>query len=99
MAPSREIMPDDLPTEILSQVSQETSLIEDDWERALSRWVERELNRHEAPILDSVMPSFETVVIKAALAATRGRRQEAAKLLGWGRNTLTRKINELQLDL
>ena len=99
MAPSREIMPDDLPTEILSQVSQETSLIEDDWERALSRWVERELNRHEAPILDSVMPRFETVVIKAALAATRGRRQEAAKLLGWGRNTLTRKINELQLDL
>ena len=44
------------------------------------------------------MPAFERVVIKSALSYSGGRRQDAAKLLGWGRNTLTRKIKELGMD-
>jgi two-component system nitrogen regulation response regulator GlnG len=44
------------------------------------------------------MPRFETAMIEVALAHTRGRRGEAAELLGWGRNTLTRKIKELELE-
>jgi two-component system nitrogen regulation response regulator GlnG len=45
------------------------------------------------------MPKFESVLITCALGRTGGRRQEAARLLGWGRNTLTRKIKELGLDV
>ncbi len=44
------------------------------------------------------MPSFERVLIRAALEQTGGHRQDAARLLGWGRNTLTRKIKELRMD-
>ena len=51
-----------------------------------------------APLLDEAMPEFERTVIREALKATRGGRQEAAKLLGWGRNTLTRKLKELGMD-
>jgi two-component system nitrogen regulation response regulator GlnG len=51
------------------------------------------------PILDEAVPRFERVMIRVALAQTRGRRQDAARLLGWGRNTLTRKIKELDLDV
>ncbi|MEE2983700.1 MAG: helix-turn-helix domain-containing protein, partial [Pseudomonadota bacterium] len=40
-----------------------------------------------------------SAMIRVALNTTRGRRQEAARLLGWGRNTLTRKIKELELDV
>ena len=48
-----------------------------------------------APLLDDAMPEFERTLLREALKATRGGRQEAAKLLGWGRNTLTRKLKEL----
>jgi len=44
------------------------------------------------------LPTFERILIQAALEHTGGRRQEAAKLLGWGRNTLTRKIKDLNMD-
>jgi two-component system nitrogen regulation response regulator GlnG len=44
------------------------------------------------------MPEFERAVIREALKATHGGRQEAARLLGWGRNTLTRKLRELGMD-
>ena len=53
----------------------------------------------DGALLDEAIPKFETILIKCALGRTGGRRQEAAKLLGWGRNTLTRKIKELALDL
>ncbi|HIC34551.1 MAG TPA: nitrogen regulation protein NR(I), partial [Gammaproteobacteria bacterium] len=46
-------------------------------------------------VLSTAIPSFERVLIKTALAHTNGRKREAAKLLGWGRNTLTRKLSEL----
>ena len=52
----------------------------------------------DGALLDDAIPKFETILIKCALGRTGGRRQEAAKLLGWGRNTLTRKIKELALD-
>jgi len=51
-------------------------------------------------LLDAAVPRFEQVMIETALNASGGRRQDAARLLGWGRNTLTRKIKEhgLQFD-
>jgi two-component system nitrogen regulation response regulator GlnG len=48
-------------------------------------------------LLTDALPEFETVMIEAARRQAAGKRQEAARLLGWGRNTLTRKIKELRL--
>ncbi len=56
------------------------------------------LAKGENRVLDQIMPAFERTVIERALAHTGGKRIEAAELLGWGRNTLTRKIQELGMD-
>jgi two-component system nitrogen regulation response regulator GlnG len=70
-----------------------------DWTRSLAAWAEKQLSsRSAAPLLDAALPEFEKTLIQIALSQTNGHRQEAAKLLGWGRNTLTRKMKALQLD-
>ena len=69
------------------------------WETVFRRWVRQSLKQGHESILDTAMPAFEQILIQTALEHTGGRRQEAARLLGWGRNTLTRKIKELQLDI
>ena len=48
--------------------------------------------------VDAALPEFERTLIRVALARSEGRRQDAAKVLGWGRNTLTRKMRELGID-
>lgn len=95
MASSNEIRMQDLPAEMLKDemAVEETA----DWQALLSDWADRELSKGENAILDSALPQFEAIMIKAAMRKTGGKRQEAAKLLGWGRNTLTRKIQELGL--
>ena len=98
MAPSREITTDDLPREIVAELDHDESGAPG-WEQALKQWAEQQIGRSERPLLDEALPAFETTMIHVALAATCGRRQDAAKLLGWGRNTLTRKIKELSLDV
>ncbi|MEM7542104.1 MAG: nitrogen regulation protein NR(I) [Pseudomonadota bacterium] len=100
MAPTQEIDLEDLPEEIRS-TSDEAHAGNglEDWETALRRWAERRALESTSPILTDALPRFEKTMIRVALARTRGRRQEAAKLLGWGRNTLTRKIKDLNLDV
>jgi two-component system nitrogen regulation response regulator GlnG len=49
-------------------------------------------------LLDDAVPEFERTLLREALKATRGGRQDAARLLGWGRNTLTRKLKELGME-
>jgi len=49
-------------------------------------------------LLDAAVPDFERTLIRVALAHSQGRRQDAARRLGWGRNTLTRKMRELGMD-
>ncbi len=66
-----------------------------DWHQRLHDWAAAELAAGHSAILDTAVPLFERTMIETALAATHGQRQEAAKRLGWGRNTLTRKIKEL----
>jgi two-component system nitrogen regulation response regulator GlnG len=69
------------------------------WTIALARWAEQELGGESPqPLLSRALPAMERVLIRTVLAHTDGKRQEAAQLLGWGRNTLTRKIKELGLD-
>ena len=58
----------------------------------------KKLKNGEMKILDIATPMFERTLINAALQQTRGRKRHAAELLGWGRNTLTRKLKELGMD-
>ena len=68
------------------------------WFEALHAWADTEFASGRSGLLDEAMPRFERTLIESALAATKGQRQEAARRLGWGRNTLTRKIQELGMD-
>jgi two-component system nitrogen regulation response regulator GlnG len=68
------------------------------WSHALASWAQSRLLSGGAPLLDDAMPEFERTLIREALKVTQGGRQEAARLLGWGRNTLTRKLKELGME-
>jgi two-component system nitrogen regulation response regulator GlnG len=98
MGSGREIQILDLPTEMLEQPPVADTQV-DSWETALRRWAEHQLAQGSKQILDSALPQFERTLLQVALEKTGGRKQDAAKLLGWGRNTLTRKLKELNLDI
>ena len=97
MAASREVMITDLPPELLTHKTQTAAAPGSPWETALAQWATNTLSSGQQDILGQALPSFERIMITAALQHTAGRRTEAAVLLGWGRNTLTRKIKELGL--
>ena len=84
---------EDLPPELKSRP--ESVSADEDWIGPLRRWAEHRLARGNDNLLNNAVPEFERVMIGSALKQTGGHRQEAARLLGWGRNTLTRKIKEL----
>jgi two-component system nitrogen regulation response regulator GlnG len=94
MAPGQVIDVGDLPAEFRGEAAAAAS----DWLSALEREAERRLARGETGILDSLGRQFERALISKALARTGGRRIEAANLLGMGRNTITRKIQELGIE-
>ena len=95
MASGRDIHVDDLPPELKhADITTNTTA---GWEDLLRKWAETVLLQGSTEILNDVVPRFERIMIEVALAQTGGRKQDAAKLLGWGRNTLTRKIKELGL--
>jgi two-component system, NtrC family, nitrogen regulation response regulator GlnG len=96
LAPGNEIRAEDLPPEITGAVASTTP--EQDWTSSLAQWADRQAlspPRPPRPLLDDALPAFERTLIRVALKHTQGHRQDAAKLLGWGRNTLTRKLKEL----
>ncbi len=97
LAAGREITLADIPADLGggTAVAGSSPL---DWSNALAGWARARLAGGGAPLLDDAMPAFERTLIREALKAARGGRQEAAKLLGWGRNTLTRKLKELGMD-
>jgi len=95
MGSGSQILVSDLPPE-LQEKSAKTNT-EQSWQDSLSKWAKKELQFSQEQLLNTALPAFEKVMIEAALKHTHGRRREAAELLGWGRNTLTRKINELGL--
>jgi two-component system nitrogen regulation response regulator GlnG len=96
MASGREIHREDLPPEL--NRDQESDNPTGDWRTTLRNWTRNSLAAGKVGLLDEAMPEFETIMIETALAHTGGRKQDAARLLGWGRNTLTRKIKELGLE-
>jgi two-component system nitrogen regulation response regulator GlnG len=97
MASGREIHLHDLPPELLSTTT-EKNAAETSWEALLRNYVDQQLLRGgQEEIAKQVIPTVESILIKAALNFTHGKRQEASILLGYGRNTLTRKIQELEI--
>jgi two-component system nitrogen regulation response regulator GlnG len=95
MASGREVHVNDLPPEMLQSSQQTVAAVGGEWQESLRRWADQELGLGKAGLLDTAVPVFERIMIETALKHTRGRRRDAAVLLGWGRNTLTRKIREL----
>ena len=92
MASTREVYIDDLPPEFAAQTSADTPA--DEWTDALQSWADRQLSLGNKGILNNATPMFERTMIDIALKHTAGRKRDAADLLGWGRNTLTRKLKE-----
>ena len=97
MAPGIVVEPADLPPELLSQPVAQTHLAEP-WQESAAREIARRLSQGETDLALSLVDQLERILITEALTHTQGRRIEAAQRLGWGRNTLTRKIHALGLD-
>ena len=96
-APGRVITSQDIPSDLGGNEPSKRAAQE--WTRSLAAWAEQQLSTTDSdPLLDTAVPEFEKTLIQIAMAQTNGRRQDAAKLLGWGRNTLTRKMKSLHLD-
>ncbi|KPK13541.1 MAG: nitrogen regulation protein NR(I) [Betaproteobacteria bacterium SG8_41] len=95
MAPGQVVRIEDLPPELRAD---ENEAAADAWEETLRASIEQRLSRGEQNIFPDINAHFERVLIEAALRATGGRKQDAARRLGWGRNTLARKLKELQLE-
>ncbi|ABM01630.1 nitrogen regulation protein NR(I) [Shewanella amazonensis] len=100
MASGQEILPQDLPPELFKDpvVHHAGAVVAGDWESALRDIVDRRLGEGESDLLADMQPTFERIMLEVALKHTQGHKQEAARRLGWGRNTLTRKLKELEMD-
>jgi len=97
MASGQEILIEDLPDE-LSHKKDASNTVSSSWQHAFSLWIDEQLKAGNANILDTALPEFEKIALERALLFTQGHKQEASKKLGWGRNTLTRKLKDLNLN-
>ena len=95
MAPGVNVDIQDLPQEFREE---QRAMTTETWISALEKEAESALNRGEQNIMHEMARQFERALITKALAHTGGRRIEASHLLGLGRNTLTRKIQELEIE-
>jgi two-component system nitrogen regulation response regulator GlnG len=113
MTPSNVIGSGDLPADILAEASEQLTVLQGesnpanlagarsgavDWESGLGRLAVKMLQDGDIGVYDALCSKFEKAVLRAALEVTRGRRVEAAQRLGIGRNTITRKLQELGID-
>ena len=95
MAPGREVMVSDLPPELHSTDS--TTAISTDWSASLRAWLDKHVAEGGKDLLGVTQEDFERALIDAALTSTDGHKQDAAKLIGYGRNTLTQKMTKYQM--
>ena len=102
MASGKDILIDDLPPEILDKPGygggQVNSVVSEDWVSAFEAWLDKEFAEGKSDINAEAQPAFEKALIEVALRHTRGHKQDAAKRIGWGRNTITRKMQELGMS-
>jgi len=101
MSPAEIIHLEDMPSDLSENTenAENNQEVISNWQSALKKCLDSQLSKGQENILEHLMPEFERIVISSALNKTGGRKQDAAKLLGWGRNTLTRKINELNIQI
>ena len=93
MAAGNTIIDSDLPEDLLLRSETGEEVNSANWGSQLASWARRQLSSGETQVLRKAIPQFEQIMIDAALEHTGGRKAEAAELLGWGRNTLTRKLS------
>jgi two-component system nitrogen regulation response regulator GlnG len=113
MTPANVIGLSDLPADIVAEASEPALIlhgdsspehvigvksVSGDWESGLGRLAVKMLQDGDKEVYDALSARFEKAVLQAALEVTRGRRVEAAQRLGIGRNTITRKLQELGID-
>ena len=102
MAAGQEVLLQDLPPELFDntvpQENNSSPSVPESWSGLLAQWAERALRSGHQDLLSEAQPEMERVLLNTALQHTRGHKQEAARLLGWGRNTLTRKLKELGME-
>jgi len=97
MASGQEVHISDLPPELEQEDNAEQDGEPLLWQESLKRWTDQQLRSGKTNILGELIPEVEKIMLQSALKHTQGKKHEAAKLLGWGRNTLTRKLKELNL--
>ena len=95
MSPTQNVQPSDLPNEILEIDANLSANSDSSWEDGFVSWLKGLVDSQENGVLDFVNPKIEKLLIKTALEKTNGKKNDAANLLGWGRNTLAKKIKEL----
>ena len=98
MAPTLNVELEDLPSEIINndELPQAKS---DDWESGFSKWLGEIYQSNSENMLEIIEPALDKVMIDFALEKTGGKKQEAAKVLGLGRNTLSKKLRRNKLNL
>lgn len=97
MAPNRDVLIADLPPEIRDLPDAQRRPLTGHWSALLKERAAQLLKTNEGEVIPILTQEFERTLIEAALTETGGRKKEAAEKLGWGRNTLTRKLKELGL--
>ena len=100
MAAGQEVLIQDLPSELFETVVPDSpsQALPDSWATLLAQWADRALRSGHQNLLSEAQPEMERTLLTTALRHTQGHKQEAARLLGWGRNTLTRKLKELGME-
>ncbi len=98
MASGREIHLHDLPPELLT-TTEKTQSLDGDWQSLLKASIDQHLLNKTTEIAKQIISTVESILIKSALEFTGNKRNESAILLGYGRNTLTRKITELKIEV
>ena len=93
MSPTQNVKVQDLPTEIKNY--EITELPSSSWEDSLSSWLKNISKDFDGELSNIANNKIEKILINVALDRTNGKKNEAAKLLGWGRNTLAKKMKEM----
>lgn len=105
MSATQEVLPQDLPADLTMTAAGEHIRSEHshnpaagNWDQQLAQWADAQLRAGKTDLLADALPLFERTLLQCALNYSNGHKQDAARLLGWGRNTLTRKLKEAGID-
>ena len=87
---AKKVSVNDLPKDILKE--DQESKNDQDWSKMLASWILKEYDQNSKNISEDINNLYESILIDSALKLSNGNKTEAAKILGWGRNTISNKI-------